>query len=356
MLSSWFLISLSGFGAVLAMPSEVNIGAGAQSLFTDNNSFGRDSSPGYSCNIETLSRYEFVTYLGQGNNGVISAVRDKCDGKEYALKNFGDSSSMEAGSYINETTIMEPLGQHENIVPFTKTFVDNNIGYALMPIMLDNLEKFQDPVPPAELKSIVRQLLEALKFIHSKNVIHSDVKPGNILIESMMPLHVRLADFGLAQLVEDIRPSRGTRGYIPAEKILGLRIGNYKSDDIWALGVIMLELSSGSRLRTAVSHEVDNPENEQFHANWDLVVGRVYGYGRLEPEFLQEEEEVVRFYLPTWTDRANQSAITSWYCRKFNLKSNDCRSFKSFMHEILQRNSMVRATADELLRHSFLRS
>lgn len=60
----------------------------------------------------------------------------------------------------------------------------------------------EGPFPEAEGRIISQQLLSALAYLHNKNITHRDVKPDNILINSLSPLEVKLTDFGLSKMVD----------------------------------------------------------------------------------------------------------------------------------------------------------
>lgn len=58
------------------------------------------------------------------------------------------------------------------------------------------------PLPEDDVKSMARQLLSALKYLHARGITHRDVKPDNILIQSRNPIHVKLTDFGLSKMID----------------------------------------------------------------------------------------------------------------------------------------------------------
>ena len=96
-----------------------------------------------------------------------------------------------------------------------------------------------------ETYSIMHQVLEALTYLHYKMIAHRDLKPANILVCARDPtLSVKVADFGAStELASDyLNTICGTRPYCAPE----MWTGNYgRSVDIWALGVIGLQYSTG---------------------------------------------------------------------------------------------------------------
>ena len=58
-------------------------------------------------------------------------------------------------------------------------------------------------IPEESVRSIARQILHALYYLHQRRITHRDIKPDNILIESFEPLRVKLSDFGLSKMVMD---------------------------------------------------------------------------------------------------------------------------------------------------------
>ena len=100
----------------------------------------------------------------------------------------------------------------------------------------------------AQSKSYSLQLLRGLAFIHSQNIIHRDLKPSNLLISPTRRL--KIADFGLARLQDDIRPMShqvATRWYRAPELLYGARRYNY-AVDMWSAGTIIGELLTFSPL------------------------------------------------------------------------------------------------------------
>merc|ERR1719160_2263619 len=94
------------------------------------------------------------------------------------------------------------------------------------------------------LQKVARQLLIALEYIHGLCLIHSDVKPENILIQSYSRCLVKLIDFGSSCFIDDHLSSYvQSRSYRAPEVLLGLPYG--QKIDIWSLGCVLAELWTG---------------------------------------------------------------------------------------------------------------
>ena len=105
----------------------------------------------------------------------------------------------------------------------------------------DLLEVHKKPLAEKEIATIMRDSLDGLAFIHSKNYIHRDIKAGNILLTDSGT--VKLADFGSASFVSPANSFVGTPYWMSPEVILAMDEGQYDSKvDIWSLGITCIEL------------------------------------------------------------------------------------------------------------------
>jgi len=104
------------------------------------------------------------------------------------------------------------------------------------------------------IKSYFKQLLRAISVSHGLNIIHRDLKPSNVLITSNNV--VKLADFGLSQQLQQLNIRRPENVYTPgyrAPEII-LRDENYGApSDIWSLGIILIEMLTGTQPFTPCS-------------------------------------------------------------------------------------------------------
>lgn len=118
-------------------------------------------------------------------------------------------------------------------------------------LLEDNLYEFDCKIRPQQnyftlprLCYITRQILVALQYVHSLGLIHSDVKPENIVMWSHQDAKVKLIDFGSACFTTDQLSSYvQSRSYRAPEVVLGLPYGS--KIDLWSLGCVVAELFTG---------------------------------------------------------------------------------------------------------------
>lgn len=153
--------------------------------------------------------------------------------------------------------------KHENIVSLYDVIHTENKLMLVFEYMDKDLKKFMDSrgghngaLDPYTIKSFMHQLLQGIAFCHDERVLHRDLKPQNLLINSKMQL--KLADFGLARAfgipVNTFSNEVVTLWYRAPDVLLGSRTYN-TSIDIWSAGCIMAEMYSGRPLFPGTTNE-----------------------------------------------------------------------------------------------------
>eukprot|EP00922_Rhytidocystis_sp_ex-Travisia-forbesii_P014829 GHVS01022180.1.p1 GENE.GHVS01022180.1~~GHVS01022180.1.p1 ORF type:complete len:475 (+),score=44.78 GHVS01022180.1:595-2019(+) len=206
-----------------------------------------------------LRKYDLVQKLGKGAYGIVWKATDRRSNETVALKKIFDAfqNQTDAQRTFREIMFLQELNGHENIVRLINVLkADNDKDIYLV---FDFMETDLHAVIRANIleeihkQYIVYQLLKAIRFMHSGELVHRDMKPSNILLNS--ECQVKVADFGLARSVAQsgdqgdsssavLTDYVATRWYRAPEILLG-STRYTKGVDMWSLGCILGELISG---------------------------------------------------------------------------------------------------------------
>ncbi|HEV2459202.1 MAG TPA: protein kinase [Ktedonobacterales bacterium] len=163
--------------------------------------------------------------------------------------------------------------RHPHLLPVLRAGEANDQLYMVMPALFGGtlstrLKAAAQPLPFAEIASYIKQVAEALDYVHAQGVVHRDVKPSNILLDENG--WVYLSDFGIAHLLIPSRAAQpsspayqpptlttsgqllGTPHYMAPEQITGAPVG--PETDVYALGVVLYQLVTGQ-----VPYDGDSP-------------------------------------------------------------------------------------------------
>ncbi|KAL7418383.1 hypothetical protein Q5752_006841 [Cryptotrichosporon argae] len=206
-------------------------------------------------------RWRLLRPLGQGAYGLVVSVQDELSGEPVAVKCITRvfDKAILARRALREITLLRHFGDHENLtglIDLDHVWDGYNEIYLYMEPMeadLHQIVRSGQPLSGSHVQFFLYQLLRGMKYIHSANVIHRDLKPGNLLVNSDCEL--KICDFGLAR---GFRPDPGpddprlteyvaTRWYRAPEVMLSNR--HYTTAiDVWSIGCILAELLSGKPL------------------------------------------------------------------------------------------------------------
>ncbi|GAB4845292.1 Mitogen-activated protein kinase 9 [Ancistrocladus abbreviatus] len=219
------------------------------------------------------SRYQVQEVIGKGSYGVVGSAIDTHTGERVAIKKINDvfEHVSDATRILREIKLLRLL-RHPDIVeikhimlpPSRREFRDIYVVFELMESDLHQVIKANDDLTPEHYQFFLYQLLRGLKYIHTANVFHRDLKPKNILANSDCKL--KICDFGLARVSFNDAPSAifwtdyvATRWY-RAPELCGSFFSKYTpAIDIWSIGCIFAEMLTGKPLFPGknVVHQLD---------------------------------------------------------------------------------------------------
>jgi beta-lactam-binding protein with PASTA domain/predicted Ser/Thr protein kinase len=197
-------------------------------------------------------RYEVIRKLGSGGMADVYLADDRHLGRQVALKilharfandaefveRFRREASSAAG--LNHPSIVQiyDRGEAEGTYYIAMEYLE---GRTLKDIII----KYA-PLDPDLVVSISRQVVEALRFAHRRDIIHRDIKPQNIIVDNEG--RVKVTDFGIARAgsgstMTEVGSILGTAHYLSPEQAQGQPVE--AASDLYSLGVVMYEMATG---------------------------------------------------------------------------------------------------------------
>lgn len=194
--------------------------------------------------------YDLDKEIGKGAYGIVKRCIHKEKKNVYAAKIIKTSSHNIRKTVMREIEVMRVLGRHNKLVELLDAY-QTPFEMVMVLEFVPGGELFERIVAEEYLMEddavdYVKQILEALQFMHERNIVHLDLKPENILCVSMDSNDIKLVDFGLARHLdseEDVKSSFGTPDFVAPEVIRMKPVST--ASDLWSLGVVTYVLLSG---------------------------------------------------------------------------------------------------------------
>lgn len=251
--------------------------------------------------VDTIHHHYVIddAIIGQGAFATVKKAIERSTGDTYAVK-IVSKRKLGFDSKNGVKREMDILGQldHPNIVRLHLCYEDEDHYYLVMEFVpggdLMGLVAAQGAILEDIGKEIMRQILEAVDYIHGRNISHRDLKPDNVLIASAEPVVIKVTDFGLAKggasnndILNPADPGSllktfcGTLAYLAPEVIIGKAMLRNKSSrklylalvDMWSVGCLCYVILTGhwpfsgktqeklcARIKSGAYH--DSPLNE----------------------------------------------------------------------------------------------
>ena len=214
-------------------------------------------------------RYELMKFLGKGGFGITYLGRHILLNKYVAIKEYFPKDNFRRESngiqvsysdksvarrniekFLKEAKTMAELN-HEGVVKVNDVFEENNTAYYVMDYIEGKSLAEQLPIAQEQALAYIKQAAEALQYVHTKGILHLDIKPANIMINQSGK--AVLIDFGISKHYDS--EGKGTSsstqgyssGYSPIEQMTPGGLKQFTPPtDIYALGATLYKIISGT--------------------------------------------------------------------------------------------------------------
>jgi serine/threonine-protein kinase 11 len=193
--------------------------------------------------------YHLLESLGRGSFGKVYLAYNVTDSRYYAVKRFHVSELRRQSNAVSqlrrELASLKRIS-HPNIVKLETVLFDprGTDVYAVFEFAdcrsLDHVSRLPTPY----IRNIFRQLLVALGYVHSQDLVHGDIKPSNILLRS--DGRALLSDFGAGHRGESAERVIGTGPYQAPEAMVDGAPADPRKEDVWSLGISLYQVVFGA--------------------------------------------------------------------------------------------------------------
>jgi serine/threonine protein kinase len=205
-------------------------------------------------------RYELISHLARGGMSDVFAAEDRQLQRRVAVKVFRGAAAGDRARFDAEVVVLASL-DHPGLVRVYDAGEHDGDAFVVLdlvdgPNLAARLAE-TGPFQPPAVAELGAEVADALAYVHDHGVVHRDVTPSNVLCGP--DGRPRLADFGIARLVDTTRITAtattvGTAGYMAPEQVQGHDVT--PAADVYALGLVLLELLRGRPAFTGTQHEV----------------------------------------------------------------------------------------------------
>lgn len=205
----------------------------------------------------TLSVYRIEAVIGEGGMGVVYRARDLALGRDVALKclhmNLAGDPEVRR-RFMREARVLRTWNHPGAVAIYDFIEYEHVLAIVMELVDGDNLAqllaRWRGKMPLEQIRTVFADVLSAMDDAHARGVVHRDLKPDNVLVQSEGGrLRPKIADFGIAKVVEGTTYTvsgalLGTCRYMSPEQVKTPSLTDHRSD-IYSLGITLYELVTG---------------------------------------------------------------------------------------------------------------
>jgi serine/threonine protein kinase len=211
---------------------------------------------------ETINNYRVTGLLGEGGMGTVYVAEHPFIGRKAAIKVLKQELCQQkhlVDRFMNEARAANAVG-HPNIIDVIDVgLLPSGVPYLMMEYLDGESVARRIAREPrlsvAETVEIAAQTASALEAAHRKGIVHRDLKPDNLYLIGKGPIRIKVLDFGIAKLREDLSSGGtrtrdgsilGTPPYMSPEQCRGIMSAVDHRTDVYAMGIILYEMLNGA--------------------------------------------------------------------------------------------------------------
>ncbi len=253
--------------------------------------------------VEVKEQYDFIRQIGEGGMGKVYEAYDKVLKRKVAIKRV--RPELVRSAYVREQFLSEArmvaLLRHPNIVEIYTVIESESALYLVFEYVdgqtLETRLDIDGRLPFSKAKEIFSHVCEGLEYAHSQDIIHCDLKPGNIMI--LENYNAKVMDFGVAKKAVDrqtgARTVAGTPAYMAPEQQKGYM---RKQSDVYSLALCLYEALVGQVPWTVKGFDIANK--------------KIVPPSKLAPSIPPEIDEVLANALKEDPEERTQSVAEFW--------------------------------------------